>query len=458
MRRVVGLIALLIIIFGTVWLVRNGYDLAQNVGQETASDPAPAADEPVPLSGSGQETPASPGQASTPEGANFGAETASAPEQFEPSPMIEPETVDRQSDADDPSASSSTEIALAETDLPPTGEAGSNAAAPIGIIPTFDIVRVEPSGETVVAGLAAPEASVEILDGANPVAKAEANERGEWALVIEPALPAGTHDLAIRTTSPDKSKVTLSDQRIAISVPESGDEEPLVVLNAPDSPSRLIQVPPGAKDEDRLEVASAPDGGAPAILPETPAPVTAAESDPATPAVPIVGVAAIEAEPDGSLFVAGTATTSEPVRVYVDDELIGEVTPNKAGDWLVETEREAGSEDYLVRADQVSEATGAVIARAEVPFARESEVAAVEQTMASADVDDAEVSDSLTAPVTVVIKRGDNLWTISRETYGQGVRYSTIFQANRDQIRDPDWIYPGQVFVLPAGNSEWESE
>ncbi|WP_234430174.1 MULTISPECIES: LysM peptidoglycan-binding domain-containing protein, partial [Brucella] len=49
----------------------------------------------------------------------------------------------------------------------------------------------------------------------------------------------------------------------------------------------------------------------------------------------------------------------------------------------------------------------------------------------------------------VIIRRGDNLWTISKRTYGEGTRYTTIYLANRDQIRNPDLIWPGQVFVMP---------
>lgn len=48
-----------------------------------------------------------------------------------------------------------------------------------------------------------------------------------------------------------------------------------------------------------------------------------------------------------------------------------------------------------------------------------------------------------------IIRRGDNLWTIARRVYGEGLRYTTIYQANRAQIRDPNLIYPGQVFELP---------
>ena len=50
---------------------------------------------------------------------------------------------------------------------------------------------------------------------------------------------------------------------------------------------------------------------------------------------------------------------------------------------------------------------------------------------------------------TTVVSRGDSLWRISRATYGAGTRYAVVYKANRDQIRDPNRIYPGQIFVLP---------
>jgi nucleoid-associated protein YgaU len=51
---------------------------------------------------------------------------------------------------------------------------------------------------------------------------------------------------------------------------------------------------------------------------------------------------------------------------------------------------------------------------------------------------------------TAQVKRGDSLWRISRTTYGAGRRYTVIFTANDDQIRNPNLIYPGQVLVLPS--------
>ena len=57
----------------------------------------------------------------------------------------------------------------------------------------------------------------------------------------------------------------------------------------------------------------------------------------------------------------------------------------------------------------------------------------------------------------VIIRHGDNLWRISRRNYGRGIKYKSIFSANRDQIRNPHWIFPGQVFVVPTRDKNWET-
>jgi nucleoid-associated protein YgaU len=57
----------------------------------------------------------------------------------------------------------------------------------------------------------------------------------------------------------------------------------------------------------------------------------------------------------------------------------------------------------------------------------------------------------------VIIRRGDTLWRISKRVYGRGTRYSTIYVANQDQIRDPDRIWPGQVFRVPDKSDRGEN-
>ncbi|MGB7433636.1 MAG: LysM peptidoglycan-binding domain-containing protein, partial [Ahrensia sp.] len=58
----------------------------------------------------------------------------------------------------------------------------------------------------------------------------------------------------------------------------------------------------------------------------------------------------------------------------------------------------------------------------------------------------------------VIIRRGDTLWQISRRVYGRGVKYTTIYNANVDQIRDPNRIWPGQIFAVPEKADADESD
>ena len=49
----------------------------------------------------------------------------------------------------------------------------------------------------------------------------------------------------------------------------------------------------------------------------------------------------------------------------------------------------------------------------------------------------------------IVVQPGTSLWRIAQDSYGAGVRYTVIYQANEAQIRDPNKIYPGQVLTVP---------
>ena len=80
-------------------------------------------------------------------------------------------------------------------------------------------------------------------------------------------------------------------------------------------------------------------------------------------------------------------------------------------------------------------ADGRVASRIEMPFTR------------------GEPSPQLASGATqVIVQPGNSLWRIARRTYGEGMRFTLVYDANKDQIRDPDLIYPGQLFVLPKTN------
>ena len=322
-----------------------------------------------------------------------------------------------------PAAPASTAPGGQQTAAAPASTAPAAPAAGTAA-PSFDVVRVEPSGEAVVAGTAEPNANVQIMDGAKTIAEGTANDRGEWAMTLDTPLDPGSHDLSIRTTSPDKKTETLSEQSVAVSVPEKPGSSPLVVLDNPGGATKVLQTP---QPSDGTAAGPKPD----------------------------VTVDAVAFQ-DGKLYISGSAAIGGIVRIYVDGVVVGDAAVDEDGRWQIATDRAVGSGQHTIRADRIEKDPGKVIARAEVPFQQTGDVATL-LDVGTAGGGSAGVSSTGSADLQkVVIKRGDNLWTISRKLYGKGMRFSTIYEANNDQIRNPDLIYPGQVFLLPAGDTRWK--
>ena len=125
------------------------------------------------------------------------------------------------------------------------------------------------------------------------------------------------------------------------------------------------------------------------------------------------------------------------LRAYVDDDFAREAVVDADGRWEIGL----GDVDqglYTLRIDAVGE-DGRVQSRLETPFQRDMPRAS---------------SGGRRRGSVVVVQPGTNLWTLARIHYGSGVLYTQIFTANRELIRDPNLIYPGQIFALPEAGSE----
>ena len=89
--------------------------------------------------------------------------------------------------------------APAASHSPAPAKQGAEAPTP----PSFDIVRINPQGETVIAGRAMPRAEVVILDGGKEIGRVIADNRGEWVFVPSQPLPPGNRELSLRASNPD---------------------------------------------------------------------------------------------------------------------------------------------------------------------------------------------------------------------------------------------------------------
>ncbi len=277
--------------------------------------------------------------------------------------------------------------------VPPSAVSAAGPARP-----AFDVVRVEPDGRTVLAGRAAPGATVTIRDGDKDLGQVTADSRGEWVLMPDEPLAPGARDLRLSAVNPDGSRQDGAGS-VTLVVPEARTSGALAVLTPDAGASRVLQ--------------------APAVVGGGKAP-------------PSVTLDTIDYDRDGRVSIGGQARPGSDVLVYLDNGLVGRTRADREGRWTLTPDRLFGPGHYDLRADQVG-ADGKVSGRAEVAFDR----AAIAETAAGGKA--------------VVVLPGNNLWTIARRSYGEGPRYTLIFQANEAQIRDPNLIYPGQIFLLPNG-------
>ena len=160
---------------------------------------------------------------------------------------------------------------------------------------------------------------------------------------------------------------------------------------------------------------------------------------PASAENPEIFLDTISYDEEGALTLAGRGVPSGVVRLYLNNAVIGETTTDALGAWSYDASAiEPGV--YTLRVDQLNADASKVLARMETPFKREARSKLQEQLSAA---------ESPARINVVTVQPGNTLWGISRERYGQGILYVQVFEANRDKIRDPDLIYPGQIFNLP---------
>lgn len=290
-------------------------------------------------------------------------------------------------------------VAVAQPEPP---KPAPEPAKPAPAAPAFDIVRVAPDGSMVVAGRAEPGAVVSLRADGQEIASAKADAQGQFAIVPDKPLPPGGRELTLTATAeggkqiPGQAPVVVAVPEPPASNPPAAAPEAVAVLAPPDAPPKLLEASPALPGDVRL------------------------------------GLDVVDYDEHGAIRFTGRAQPGEVLRLYLDDAALGEARAGADGTWsLTPADKTVPPGQHRLRVDEIGE-NGAVIARIELPFLR--------SLLADQDV----------PPSRVVVRRGQNLWQIAQRAYGHGVRYWVIYRANRDQIRDPNRIYPGQVFALPA--------
>lgn len=351
--------------------------------------------------------PASGGQASAP--APSGAATASSGGAG---------TVAGQSSTGDSTGSaapSTSNAPAATTQTANAAPAGGTAAPaePPPVRPSFDIVRVTPDGGTVIAGRAAPHATVTITADGQKIGAVVADDRGEWVILPTSKLVPGNHQIAIAS-------------QLGTAPPVASDDVVIVVVPQPPVAGQTKATGEGTQTAQ----ATPPQQPLAVVVPRTDQGSSTVLQSPNPPQSGQLVLQSVDYDAEGRVVIGGRAGPGKEVRAYLDNQLVGKVKADQSGVWHITPDHHVMPGLHTLRIDEVDE-NGKVMARVESPFSRAEPL--------SIDAGDQ----------VVVVQPGNNLWLIATHTYGSGLRYTVIYQANKSQIKNPDLIYPGQVFKLP---------
>jgi nucleoid-associated protein YgaU len=313
-------------------------------------------------------------------------------------------------------------------------------------LPDFDVVRVSPEGDALVAGRAEPDSRIGVMVDGVPAAEEVTGATGRFAALFDLPPSDAPRLLTLQMHRADGSMV---ESIVSVIVAPSAPVASAAIAALPDGPA--ADAAPTV--DSAAGVVAEADAGAPAEPAATAAPaaapvVIAADADGArvlqpggADGEPAAGLAveAIAISPVGAVSVSGRASGGGFARVYADNQEIATVTIDAEG-WSAAVPPDAPA-NFTLRVDQLDEG-GAVIARTETDVTRETR-----EELSGLLVEELRAGEASTVAVTV--QKGFTLWAIARENYGDGRLYVKVFEANQDQIRDPDLIYPGQVFTVP---------
>lgn len=284
-----------------------------------------------------------------------------------------------------------------ETAQPTTPDDSEEIAPETLTLPRFDIVRVTQGGSATIAGQADPNATVELLANGEVIATIEAGRDGAFADAIDTPLEEGAVELGLVMITEDGTRITSSDT-IIIYVPERDGDLPVVLRTTPGGATEILQ---RATDPD--------------------------------PSLGPLAIDTIDYDDAGNAIFSGRAEPNSTVQLFANRNLIGQTTADGSGRWALSTTIRPGR--YTLQVIQLDE-NGRPKFAIEVPFEQASR-------------DDIVLRDGK-----VIVQPGNSLWVISRSVYGEGAQYTVIYEANDEQIRDPDLIYPGQIFQLPEEGTE----
>ncbi len=295
---------------------------------------------------------------------------------------------------------------------------------------------------------------VEVIPTPESTATASTSPEQVSKTVSEETVAQLTQEVVVAEISSNTKSVTSDPVRPNDdTTPSKAEDAPLQVGVAKD---HAVETDVAKAPEPEAEPAEVVEASAPEVVEPEPAQTPPAILQSNAEGVKLVQAPSPEPEPSlaqlvldtigyselGDVQLTGRAKIGSVIRIYLDNNSVSDLLADGEGHWRGEL---LGIDPgiYTLRLDEL-DTEGVVLSRLETPFKREAPEVLKPVVVASGP-------DPLQAPAirAVTVQKGDTLWAISRQRYGDGVLYVKVFEANRSSIRDPHLIYPGQIFTIP---------
>ncbi len=262
---------------------------------------------------------------------------------------------------------------------------------------TFDIVRISKHGDAVLAGKSEPNIYIQLLDNDNEIANFFSDGNGEWIWVSDLPLTRGIKKFKLKHVKED-GKSFESDQTIVILNDKKTESKP-VVAKFLDSSVKTI---------DMLNLDSIGNG---------------------------LSLDLVNYDPLGSLSIKGRTLPNQVVSFLDSLKIVGKSISDENGKWKLTIKNldllNIKTIETVIKGQKIS-----------IPFSK-------------INFDEYDKIKKLKFEnKKIIVKPGNSLWRIARKNLGGGIFYSEIYRSNLKSIKNPDLIYPGQVFNMPSIKSK----
>ena len=251
---------------------------------------------------------------------------------------------------------------------------------------TFDIVRLDPNGDVIIAGETLPDTEVNIYDGNEKLASVISDSSGDWVWISENPLSPGIKRFTLKSFKDDKE--FLSEQQIII-LREKDNKEM----------SRIIRF----TQNSNIEILNNTNNTSSLFLD------------------------IVEFDENKSLTITGRAAPNSDIKIFLTENLKAETTSNKNGKWSVKFD----NLNFLGYDLEITTNLDNQLVKLKTKIFKKK------------------IDPQIFLERQVIVQNGNSLWRIARKTLGGGIFYSEIYKNNADKITNPNLIFPGQVFNIP---------